>query len=360
MRAVVFCFLSVFAASCSSNGAGAAADPGARAAIDAIVDDVADAGFAGQLVILRDGAIMYHRAAGSADREGMIPVTDETRYQVSSLVKFFTAIMALKAVEDGKLSLGDNAATLFPDSALAGRDFTLDELLRHRSGLRSTYAAESIADPARAIDAIAAANAGFAKDGAFHYSNDGYDALAVVLERVYAAPYETLFRNMLARPAGIAGFSFWAEVNVDDPHLRGQPLTPTPQGLKGRNYGMLGSAGLLISAGDLAAFRAALDDGKVLGPAMLAALDEPRGRIGIGEVLYGAFLVDSPLGPARSARGSEDWGDNAYLNAYPDCGIVIAVVTSRGPADVPGEELFRNQIIEPVERVLARDCARQK
>ncbi|MCA8889824.1 MAG: beta-lactamase family protein [Parvularculaceae bacterium] len=360
MRAVVLFFLSVLAAACSSNGVGAAADPGVRAALDAIIDDVVGAGFAGQLVVMRDGAIIYDRAAGYADAEGTIPVTDETLYQVSSLVKFFTAVMALKAVEDGKLSLGDTAATLFPDSALAARDFTLDELLKHRSGLRSTYAAESISDPARAIDAIAAANAAHPKDGAFHYSNDGFDALAVALERIYAAPYETLFRNMLARPAGIAGFAFWGEANVDDPHLRGQPLTPTPPEIKGRNYGMLGSAGLLISAGDLAAFRAALDDGKVLGPAMLAVLDEPRGKIRIGDVLYGAFLVDTPLGPARSARGAEDWGDNAYLNAYPDCGVVIAVVTSRGPADVPGKELFRNQIIEPVEQALARDCERQK
>jgi CubicO group peptidase (beta-lactamase class C family) len=328
-----------------------------RRDFDSIIEAAAREGFAGQLVVMRSGAVVYERAAGSADIAGRIPVTVDTLYQVSSVSKFFTAALALKAVEDGELALDERAATLFAGTALESRDFTLEEILSHHSGLRSTYAAEHESEPSRALDAIAKANERNLKDGDFHYSNDAYDALAIALERVYEEPYEAIFRAKIARPAGLSNFAFWGESDVDDPHLRGQPLRPTPAELKGRNYGMIGSAGLLISASDLVRFRKALDDGKIIGPQMLGELNKPRGDLSIGEVLYGAFRVDTPMGKALSARGAEDWGDNAYLNAYPDCDAIIAIVTSRGPADDSGKPLFRVQIIEAVEEKLAPECA---
>ena len=91
---------------------------------------------------------------------------------------------------------------------------------------------------------------------------------------------------------------------------------------------------------------------------MLRELNEPREPISIGEVLYGAFLVQTPLGPAMSARGAEDWGDNAYLNDYPECGAVIAVTTSRGPAEGAGEPLFRDRLIKSIEEALAPYCGK--
>lgn len=335
-------------------------DPGLAAQIDSIVDRASAKGFGGQLVIMKDGAAAYDRAAGFADVDENVPVTKETLFQVSSMTKFFTAVLALKAVEDGELRLDDDAAKLFAGTPLAARDFTLREILDHRSGLRSTYAAESESDKSGALVAIAKANMDNVKDGEFHYSNDAYDALAIALERVYGRSYESLFREKIAAPAGLSHFAFWGEADVDDPNVRGQPLTPTPDPLKGRNYGMVGSAGLMISAGDLARFRRAIDEGRILGPAMLAELNAPREKISIGSVLYGAFLVDTPLGPALSARGAEDWGDNSYLNAYPDCNLIVAVVTSRGPAENSGKPLFRDQIIKAAEQTLAPTCGDPK
>lgn len=357
--------LYLFVAACASPAADAQreiAQPAGEIAalVDPIVDVAAADGFGGQVSIIKDGTLAYSRAAGFADDNGAAPVRRDTLYQVASLTKYFTAVLVLGAVGEGKLDLAQDAATLFPNSDLATRDFTLDDLLSHRSGLRSTYAAESESDPANAIAAIARANAENRKDGDFHYSNDAYDLLAILLERVYGKPHEAIFREKIAGPTRLAKIGFWGEGRIEDPDYRGQPLQREGDNLRRRNYGMLGSAGLLISADDLVRFELALSRGDILAPDLLAKLRTPRTSISIGGVAYGSFLIQTPLGAAVSARGSEDWGDNAYLNDYGDCGLIIAVTTSRGPAEGSGKPLFRDQIISAIENALAPYCVRAK
>jgi hypothetical protein len=77
----------------------------------------------------------------------------------------------------------------------------------------------------------------------------------------------------------------------------------------------------------------------------------------LGQATFGAFLIERPgLGRVLSARGAEDWGDNAYLNDYSDCGVIVAIVTSRGPAENSGRPLFRDSMIEAIERRLEAEC----
>lgn len=340
-----------------ARGVDEAADDGALAHdLDLIVDKAVADGFGGQVAIMRYGVLVYSRAGGYADQGGEIPVREDTLYHVASLTKFATAILTLKAIEEGELSLDDTASALFPQTPLAVREFTLRDLLDHLSGLRSTYAAEDESDGATALAAIAAANQGNISDGEFHYSNDAYDLLSILLERIYAAPYEAIFRKMIAAPAELVSFGFWGEARLDDPAVIGQPVGEVSEKLKRRNYGMIGSAGLLISARDLVRLRLALDNGEILGRQMVAELNAPREEISIGNVLFGAFLVETPLGPAISARGSEDWGDNAYLNHYEACDLNIAITTSRGPVEGSGAPLFRDSLISAVEEKLEPRC----
>ncbi len=113
-----------------------------------------------------------------------------------------------------------------------------------------------------------------------------------------------------------------------------------------------------MTAADLVAWQHALDTGRVLRPASREALFAPRGDMRLGQATYGAFLIRRPgLGRVLSARGYEDWGDNAILNDYFDCGVTLAVVTSRGPADESGRRPFRDSISEAIETTFAQSCA---
>lgn len=334
-----------------------AIDPTLRAAIDPIIDAAAADGFAGQVALARDGVLIYRRNAGSADLAGSIAVTDDTLYQLSSITKYFTAVLTLKAVDEGRLRLDARIAPFLGGVTVARPETTIADLLAHRSGLASSYAAEAATNAEAAVAAIAAQPFDASRAGAFHYANDGYDLLAVILERVYHQRYEDVARARLSRAACLSHLGFWGEIDRNDPHIRGQALSIQPPRLQRRNYGMIGSAGLLSTATDLVMFEHALEGRRVLSPAMLSELRAPRGDTSVGQALFGSFLVSTAgLGRTFSARGTEDWGDNGYLNDYVDCGFTLAVVTSRGPAENSGKPMFRDRITPQIEQILASRC----
>jgi CubicO group peptidase (beta-lactamase class C family) len=334
-----------------------AADPALESRLGAIVDQAVSEGFAGQVALIRKGRLVFHRAAGYADLNGHVAVTESTLFHVASITKYVTAAAVLRAAELDLLDVDASIAPLVGQGALAQRSTTFADLLSHRSGLGSTYAAEGQRESASALAAITDAEHPKGKAGRFNYSNDGYDLLAILLERTSHRPYEQFVRDEVFAPACIEGAEFWGDVDLKDARRVGQPLTPIEAGLVGRNYGMLGSAGLLISATDLAAWQFRLHSGRVLDEGSIERLMAPRDKIGVGHATYGAFLVDHPrLGPVLSARGFEDWGDNAILNHYPSCESIVAVVTSRGPAENSGKPPFRSSISEAIEGEL--ECGR--
>lgn len=329
-----------------------------QAALDSAVDRATAEGFAGQVAVIRGDAFIYSRNAGYADLEGTIPVSDATLFQVASITKYFTAVLMLRAAEQNRLTLDAPLAQFAPGARIAARGATIADLMAHRSGLGSSYAAEAQTNANAAIAAIDAAPFDAARAGVFNYSNDGYDLLAIAAERAYGEPFEVVLRREVLDRGCVEHAAFWGDGRLTDPRHRAQALEPPSPELSQRNYGMLGSAGLLITARDLATFQHSLRNGRVLSDASIAELTTARGTTSIGEAAYGAFLVTHPrLGRVLSARGFEDWGDNAILNEYLDCGVIVAVVTSRGPAESSGRPPFRNQLSEAAEAALAPVCA---
>lgn len=329
-----------------------AIDASLSAGVDALVDAAVESGFAGQVAIIRDGAIVYARAAGFSDAEQTVPVTSDTLFHVASITKYLTATLVLKAAESGRLSLDDSLALHLPGTKIAARGTVIADLLAHRSGLGSSYAAEAHADADDAVAAIDAAGVDESKVGAFKYSNDGYDLLAIILERVYGEPYEEIARRTL-RSACIERTGFWGEIGLADPARVGQPLSPPSGELRKRNYGMIGSAGFLVTAEDLARFELALSQGEILSADSIAALRAPRGALSFGEATFGAFLLNGESGPVLSARGYEGWGDNAIVNHYFGKGVIVSVVTSKGPPE--GTPPFRDVLSNSIAELLADD-----
>lgn len=323
--------------------------------IDPIVDEALADGFAGGVAVMRDGALVYDRVAGFSDARGTVPVTGHTLFHVASISKYVTAVLTLAAIDEGRASLEAPLGSLAPGTRLAGRGTTLLDLLAHRAGLGSSYAAEGETEAARALAALDEQPVDGEAGGSFRYSNDGYDLLAILLERLYDRPYEELAREKLFAPACLDAPSFWGVAPLADPQVVGQPLRPPGRRLRRRNYGMIGSAGLLITAADLARFERAVSSGRLLSPTSRAALIAPRGEMSLGQATLGAFLVDHPeLGPTLSARGYEDRGDNAILNHYLDHAVILAVVTSKGPAEETGAPPFRSRLAGAIEQVLVK------
>ena len=93
------------------------------------------AGFNGNVLVAQKGVVLYQKSFGLErfernQRDSLVP---ESKFQLASLSKTFTAVATLKLIETGKLSLDDSIQQFYPRFPYHG--ITIRELLSHRSGL---------------------------------------------------------------------------------------------------------------------------------------------------------------------------------------------------------------------------------
>ena len=94
--------------------------------------------FNGVILFARGQERLLHRAYGWADRESLVPNTTQTRFNLASASKMFTAIAMARLAEDSLVSLEDtisrhlDSGWISPD---AGARVRIVHLLNHTSGL---------------------------------------------------------------------------------------------------------------------------------------------------------------------------------------------------------------------------------
>ena len=100
------------------------------------------------LAIARGGRIGYAEAVGYRDRESGAAMGRDSIFRIASMTKPLTSVSAMILAEEGKLDIGAPVAEYIPEfkdrtvgaeRAKASRTMTVQDLLRHTSGL--TYAA---------------------------------------------------------------------------------------------------------------------------------------------------------------------------------------------------------------------------
>ena len=92
------------------------------------------------VLVAHDGAIVYHQAAGLADRERGTPMREDAVFRLASLTKPIVTAAALRMVELGKIAFTDPVTKYLPDFRPALPDgtmptITLRHLLTHTAGL---------------------------------------------------------------------------------------------------------------------------------------------------------------------------------------------------------------------------------
>ncbi|MDE6827072.1 MAG: serine hydrolase, partial [Paramuribaculum sp.] len=115
--------------------------PGLAASIDSIVTANLRAGsFPGcQVLVAREGEVVFDRSYGKQSTEGSIAVTDRTIYDIASMSKA-TATLAgvMKATDEGLINISEKASKYIP--GLKGTDkegLTIKDLLYHETGIPS-------------------------------------------------------------------------------------------------------------------------------------------------------------------------------------------------------------------------------
>ncbi|MEL6534009.1 MAG: serine hydrolase domain-containing protein, partial [Bacteroidota bacterium] len=145
--------------------------------------------------IVQNGQVIYSRCAGLADLETEIEIDPDTRFNLASTGKQFTAFTVLRLIQEGKVSLDDKLEVYFPEfDPRLGTVLTVRHLLTHTSGLRdqnSLWSLQGISwwkhsfSNADVLTMLARQTTlNFEPGSQYSYSNANYVMLAELVARV--------------------------------------------------------------------------------------------------------------------------------------------------------------------------------
>lgn len=160
--------------------------------------------FSGTVLVTKNGSVLLKKAYGLADYEWNIKNTVDTKFQLASVTKQFTATAILQLVEKGKLSLTDKLSKFFPDYPNAD-SVTIHMLLSHSSGLALGFKelALSTINADSAYSEIKKIPYEFSPGTKSAYSNIGFYLLGKIIEKASGEKYPDYLRKNIFEKAGM-------------------------------------------------------------------------------------------------------------------------------------------------------------
>ena len=180
------------------------------AQVQAYLDSLAAEGkLSGAVLVAKEGKPIASKVAGIANRETNAPNTLETKFNLGSMNKMFTAIAIAQLAQNGKLKFDDTVAKHLPDfqNKEVAQKVTIHQLLTHTSGMGSywgdKFAAQrtQLTTVAAHLPLIADEPLAFAPGEKFRYSNSGYMLLGAIIEKVSGKNYYDYVRDNIFLPA---------------------------------------------------------------------------------------------------------------------------------------------------------------
>jgi CubicO group peptidase (beta-lactamase class C family) len=326
----------------SVNGLGASELGDKVARFDQVVSHYERCGYLqGVVLVAQHGQVLYARGVGEANRFAHTPNTPRTKFDIASITKQFTAALVLQQASLGNVRL-DGAVSDYlpwyrPDT---GRHMTIDQLLRHTSGLPADYDHPEFSDSADArrhyepeefARKFCQPNLAAEPGTKWAYSNCGYVLLGLILERVTGKPFGDLLNQQLLQPLGMKDSGLdqndLAQRGGATGYTRhaGPRYTPGPE--LDRIHGF--SAGAMYStAEDLLRWNQALSSPTVFSEDIRRAMFKP----GLNNWADGWFVTKIPHDvPGAGSVLAEMRGDLpgnffTWILRYPDEDAVVIVL----------------------------------
>ncbi|MFM9373440.1 serine hydrolase [Streptomyces sp. Da 82-17] len=321
--------------------------------------------YAGAVLLAgRGGTVALHQPIGMAVRysayeeqtdtgvefppEQQIPTAADTVYDLASVSKLFTSILAVQQIERGALGLEDRVARHLPEFGAAGKqDVTTRQLLTHTSGFRAwipLYKEPTYEGKLRLVwDEQPIAEPGTK----YLYSDLNLISLQLVLEKITGRRLDVLLREEITGPLGMRRTRYnppasWRPkiAATEDARL---PWSGLERGLVWGEVhdenafslgGVAGHAGVFSCAWDLAVLGRTLLNGGSYGEARILApesvelmftdfnTDFPGDEHGLGFELYQHWYMGAMATP-RTAGHTGFTGTSLVLDPTTDSFLVL-------------------------------------
>lgn len=337
-----FAFQIVLFISSVLAGAQTALSPAWVQKLDTITDKDVPADAPGvACAIIRDGKSVYQRCSGFADLSTRTPITVDSRFNVASNGKQFTALAVLLLVDAGKLSLDDDFRTYLPGVLPSEKNrITIRHLLTHQSGLRDCYDLWSLmgltwwentfsnADVLALLKRQEGLN--FPPGTRYLYSNTNYIVLAMVIEAASGMSFRA-YTDQMFQKLGMKDTAF----ENDYQHIYGPIARAYFNFDKWTTYdwkwNVVGDGNLFTTLHDQMLWEAILQGRPVKGisPALLAKSQQPVVGSGIHNYGYGLEFGTYKGLPYTFHEGATGaW--KATVLRFPDKRTTIITMTNSG------------------------------
>lgn len=310
-------------------------DPNTLSWLNSYIDKlIAENDLAGSVLIAEDERVVFERVYGFADAKRAVKVTSETRFNLGSGNKMFTALAIAQLVAAGKLSYHDPLLKFFPDfpqRELAAK-VTIHHLLSHTSGIgefwtdeyqRHWHEIKSLRDY---LPWIYRAGITFVPGKEFHYSNSNFLLAGLIIEQASGMDYYNYVRQNIYQLLGMTATDSYFrnddKVSLAAPLKReGASWVVTDQNLRGSSAG-----GGYSTTRDMLKFARGLVAGKILSKENLSTMLASKTR-GLAEATdYGYGFILSNEGNVPSfGHGGIAAGVNFEFCYFPQLDLTFVI-----------------------------------
>ena len=312
------------------------------------------------VAVVSQGKVEWARGYGVASAAGGPRVTPETLFQAASISKPVAAMVALRLVEQGKLSLDEEVNSKLRSWKVPDNDFqktekvTLRRLLNHSAGLtvhgfRGYAAGEPVPSLVELLDGKKPANSAAVRvditpGSRWRYAGGGYEVMQQLVEDATGKPFPQVAKELVLDPLRMTHSTYEQPLpaRLASSAATGHRRDGTP--LKGgwHAYPEMAAAGLWTTPSDLAlAILEIQKGGSVLQPATVRQmLTKLTGDYGLG------FSLGEKDGVRSFSHGGANEGFRCILFAYMEGGRGAVVMTNGDAGGALANEILRGIAVE--------------
>jgi CubicO group peptidase (beta-lactamase class C family) len=258
-------------------------------------------GFNGNVLVAKNGKIIYEKAIGWADYLHRDSLKINSVFELASITKTFTSTAVMMLVENGKLKLDQDVKEFFPNFPYDG--ITVKLLLTHRSGMMNyVYFIDDLWKAQKKNQRIGVTNQEVMKqiaehkpapymkpDRKFHYNNSNYMVLAAIIEKVSGQKYSQFMKENIFTPLGMKQTAVYSKAEYDKIPVDVVGHDRNWRRSVAQNFldGPVGDKGIYSTIHDLYLFDRAMRKGQLLEGSTMDSIYAPRNEMQKGHFNYG-------------------------------------------------------------------------
>lgn len=276
--------------------------------------------FNGSVAVFKDSVELYRKNQGFADFKNQLKINDSTVFAIGSVSKQFTAALILLQMEQGKLNVDDKVSAYLKEFQNKNyENITIHQLLNHTSGLNTL-----------------GGKLQFKSGTDFFYSNDGFNSLGKIVEKVSGKSYDENVLDLL-KTAGMnhssTATSFEGE-NFAGAYLgnrkKFEKIQNMPKRLASKDIGVP-AGGILSTINDLHMWNTVLYSGKILRPETLKKFESKsaeRHHAIFGKMGYGYGIMSNIGKPAAFFHSGYVKGSPSLNIFYPETKTSVIILSN--------------------------------